>query len=344
MRVVIVGATGNVGTALLRRLSSAALPSKLVGVARRVPDPGIPPYSAAEWVACDIGAEEAPSVLADVVRGADAVVHLAWQIQPSHDPERLWRTNVQGSRTVFSATAEAGVPHLVYASSVGAYGPGPKDRAVGEDWPTTGVPGSLYSQHKAQTERMLDDLQREHPHLTVTRLRPGLIFQREAASEITRYFLGRLVPTSMLRRVRVPVLPMSSRLRFQVVHTDDAAAAYQLVVQQRAGGAFNIAADPVLGPADVAAALGGARTFDVPVRGLRAVAALTWRARLQPTDPGWIDLAASAPILDTSRAREALGWTPNRPADDVLAELLDGMAHGAGASGPLLYPKRRRSA
>ena len=342
MKIVVVGATGNVGTALLRRLRAQREAPELVGVARRVSDTGEPPYDAVEWVSCDIGAKEAHSVLTDVVRGADTVVHLAWQIQPSHDPERLWRTNVQGSRAVFEATAGAGVPHLVYASSVGAYGPGPKDHAVDETWPTTGVPGSRYSQQKAQTEQMLDDLEQGHPQLTVTRMRPSLIFQRDAASEISRYFLGRFFPTSMLRRARVPVLPMSNRLRFQVVHTDDAAAGYQLAVQQRAAGAFNLAADPVLGPSDVAAALGGARTVDVPVRLLRAAAALSWRARLQPTDPGWVDLAAGAPILDASRAQRVLGWTASKPANEVLAELLDGMAHGAGASGPLLYPKARR--
>ena len=78
------------------------------------------------------------------------------------------------------------------------------------------------------------------------------------------------------------------------------------------------------------------------MRLLRAAAALTWRARLQPTDPGWVDLAATAPILDASRARRVLGWSPVKPANEVLAELLDGMAQGAGASGPLLYPKGRR--
>jgi nucleoside-diphosphate-sugar epimerase len=271
--------------------------------------------------------------------GADAVVHLAWQIQPSHDPERLWRTNVLGSRAVFDAAASSGVPHLVYASSVGAYGPGPKDHAVDETWPTTGVPGSLYSQHKAQTERYLDQVEVNVPHLTVTRLRPGLIFARESASEITRYFLGRLVPTSPIRRVRLPVLPMSRTLRFQVVHADDVALGYDQALRTRAPGAFNLAAEPVLGPPDVAAALGFGRSVHVPVALLRAAAALTWRARLQPTSPGWVDLAAGAPIMDTSRARDVLGWSPTKPAQEVLVELLEGMSAGAGASGPLLYPE-----
>jgi nucleoside-diphosphate-sugar epimerase len=95
----------------------------------------------------------------------------------------------------------------------------------------------------------------------------------------------------------------------------------------------------VLAPADVATALRWGRAVDVPVPLLRAAAAATWHARLQPTSPGWVDLAAGAPIMSTERARTVLGWTPSKAADEVLVELLAGMADKAGATGPLLYPQ-----
>ncbi len=120
MRVVVVGATGNVGTSVLRALGGDDRVDELVGVARRLPALELPKTA---WEAADVERDE----LVPLLRGADCVVHLAWRIQPSHDVAALRRTNVDGSARLFRAVAEAGVPALVHASSVGAYSPGPKD-------------------------------------------------------------------------------------------------------------------------------------------------------------------------------------------------------------------------
>ncbi|MDQ4018779.1 MAG: NAD-dependent epimerase/dehydratase family protein, partial [Actinomycetota bacterium] len=170
MRVVVVGASGNAGTSLLGALADEAAVESVLGVARRLPEASFPKT---DWAAADVTSDE----LTPLFRGADAVVHLAWTIQPSHDRARLWRTNVEGSERVFRAVADAGVPALVYASSVGAYSPGPKDRAVDESWPTEGVRTSFYARHKAEVERRLDRFEGEHPHVRTVRLRPGLIFK-----------------------------------------------------------------------------------------------------------------------------------------------------------------------
>jgi UDP-glucose 4-epimerase len=108
--------------------------------------------------------------LVPLLRGADCVVHLAWRIQPSHDVEALRRTNLDGSERVFRAVSAAGVPNLVYASSVGAYSPGPKDRPVDESWPTEGTLTSFYARHKAEVERLLDRFEQEQPQVRVVRL------------------------------------------------------------------------------------------------------------------------------------------------------------------------------
>jgi nucleoside-diphosphate-sugar epimerase len=332
MKVAVVGATGNVGSALLRALGDDKRVREIVGVARRRPDHHM---SKVTWRTADIATDDLEPALA----GADVVVHLAWLIQPSRDERATYAVNVEGSRRVFEAAARAGAGALVHASSVGAYSPGPKDRAVDESWPTGGIPTSFYSRHKAAVERILDRFEADHQHMRVARLRPGLIFQRAAASEIRRYFAGPLLPGALVRRGLIPVVPRTPRLRFQAVHADDVADAYRRVIAQRdAHGAYNIAAEPVLDPGELARLL-HAREIPVPAAVLRTLADLTWRLRLQPTPAGWVDLALGVPIMDTARARTELGWEPRRSAGDALLELLEGLRESAGAPLPPLDPQ-----
>jgi UDP-glucose 4-epimerase len=331
MRVVVTGASGNVGTSVLKALGEEPAVDEIVGISRRLPAHQMPKV---RWVAADVARDD----LAPHLDGADAVIHLAWAIQPSHDEPTMERTNVEGSRRVFAAVAAARVPALVYASSVGAYGPGPKDEAVDESWPVDGIPTSAYSRHKAAVERLLDETERTNPELRVVRLRPGLIFKAESASEIRRLFLGPLVPGSLVRPGLIPFVPRTPRLVFQAVHSADVGEAYRLAVTGDASGAFNIAAEPVIGAPELASLM-RARELPVPARLLRGAAKLTWQLHLQPADAGWIDLALGVPTMDIARAREELGWTPKVNSLEALAELLNGLRRGEGFPTPPLDPR-----
>jgi nucleoside-diphosphate-sugar epimerase len=328
MRVVVVGASGNVGTSVLRALAEEPAVDSVLGLCRRLPDARFPKT---EWRQADV----VRTPLRPLFQGADAVVHLAWVIQPGRDKETLHAVNVDGSARVFRAAAAAGVRTLVYASSVGAYAPGPKDHRVDESWPTTGIESSFYSRHKAEVERLLDDFEREQERIRVVRLRPGLIFKREAASGIRRLFAGPLLPAALVRRELIPVVPADDRLVFQALHSHDAAEAYRLALVGDAAGAFNVAAEPVLGPVELGRIL-GARPVPVPGRLLRAAAAASFRLRLQPSEPGWVDMGLGVPLMDVTRAHEELGWRPRHSSADALLELLTGMREGAGLDTPPL--------
>jgi len=328
MRVVVTGASGNVGTSLLRSLAAEPAVDSVLGLCRRVPTASFPKV---EWRAADV----ASSPLRPHFQGADAVVHLAWLIQPARDQALVRSVNVDGSARVFAAAAAAGVSILVHASSVGAYGPGPKDRRVDESWPTTGIPTSFYSRHKAEVERVLDRFEDEHDRTRVVRLRPALIFKREAASGIRRLFAGPLLPGSLLRPALIPLVPDVARLVFQAVHSHDVGEAYRLALVGDAAGPFNIAADPILDPGELARIL-DARAVPMPAGLLRAVAALTYKLRLQPSEPGWLDVGLDCPLMDVTRAHEQLGWRPERSASDALRDLLAGMHEGAGLDTPPL--------
>jgi UDP-glucose 4-epimerase len=328
MRVVVVGATGNVGVRVVETLGRRPEVEEIIGVARRRPELQMPKT---RFEAADIRHSD----LVALFRGADAVVHLAWMIQPGHDERVTESTNVEGSRRLIQCVVEAGVPALVYASSVGTYAPGPKTRRVDEDWPATGIESSFYSRHKAAVERELQLRASQHPDLRIVALRPGLIFQRGAASEIQRLFLGPLFPRAAANPRLIPVLPLPRGFAVQAVHAEDVAEAYALAVTRPdVRGAFNVAAEPVLDAPTLGAAL-GARPIAVAPRAVRAVTAATFAARLQPTEPGWVDLGLQTPLMATDRI-QALGWSARHSSVDALHELLAGIRAGAGtATAPL---------
>ncbi len=242
-----------------------------------------------------------------------------------------------GSRRVFEAAAAAGVGALVHASSVGAYSAGPDDRAVDESWPTAGTPTSFYARHKAAAERALDAVEAAHPELRVVRLRPGLIFKREAASGSGGCSPARCCPRRSSTRSSLPVLPAAAR-----------PAAAGRARRRRGGGlparrsptsarpgAYNVAAEPVLDEETLGPLL-GARVVEVPAAPVRAAAGLT---------------LAGAPAADAAGlARHG----PRRPADGLLADPRRARLESAQSAGEALLelcaacatrraPRRRRS-
>jgi nucleoside-diphosphate-sugar epimerase len=334
---VVTGATGNVGTAVMDALERDAAVDSVLGLARRLPD--------SERIAgkCRYGiADVATDDLSGPFDGADAVVHLAWHFQPTHDPAHTWRANAIGSTRVFDAAARAGARAVVYASSVGAYTPverdGPeRDRPVDESWPTHSLPTSCYGREKAYVERVLDAFEARHPEVRVVRMRPAFMFADYAASEQRRIFAGPFVPGRLVAPGRLPLLPFPSALRFQALHVRDAAEAFRAAVVGTFEGPCNLAADPVIDGRTLAELL-DARLTLVPPEVARTAIAAGWHLRLVPVEPALFDLALDLPLLDTRRAREELGWTPRHDAVDAVREFVDGLVHGRGAPTPPLAP------
>jgi UDP-glucose 4-epimerase len=329
VRVVIFGATGNSGTSLLQALEHESAVTEIVGVARRVPEISFPKTT---WCAADIAEDD----LDPIVRGADVVVHLAWAIQPSHDPDLLDRINLLGSTCVFEAVVSQKVPALVYASSVGAYSPGAGP--VVEDWPTDGIESNLYSQQKATVERDLDRFERDNRDIRVVRIRPSLIFKRDAASHIRRLFTGPFLPTTVISPKRTPMVPDIPGLVSQCVHADDLADAYRrVIVDDSARGAYNVTTEPPLTAEKVAEAL-DCPTVSVSRKVAHMTAAAMWHAHLQPTHPSWLDLGIDSPLMSSTRIRTELGWRPTRDSIECVTELMQGMHDNAGMATPPLDP------
>ncbi|WP_426592841.1 NAD-dependent epimerase/dehydratase family protein [Cellulomonas sp. McL0617] len=335
MRVVVVGASGNVGTALLRRFAADETVTSVVAIARRPPSPPSPPYDSARWVACDASAPDGVDRLAGVFAGADSVVHLAWATEPRHNRSRLRAENVGSTRNVLAAVRRSGVAHLVVASSVGAYSPAPDDVPRGEGWATEGIRTSPYSADKAEVERLLDDV----PDLAIARLRTALVLQHSAGQQLARSVLGPWVPKRALDG-HLATLSWPVGLRFQTVHATDVAAAFREAVVRHVEGPFNVAGPGVLRGQDVADVVARGRLRELPVSRARLQLAAAWAVRAVPVGPGWLDLALAAPLLDTSRAARELDFRPQWSALASLRDAVTGIAAGAGTDSPALRPRR----
>jgi UDP-glucose 4-epimerase len=340
MKLVVTGLTGSIGSAFLRRREPGR-ELDVVGIARREPSSG-PPSSAGpvQWVPVELGSPQAPGLLAEAFPGADAVVHLAWAIHPGATEAPMDRTNRVGTAQVLDAAAQAGVPHVVCASSVAAYSPAPRWRRISEDWPRGGVEASAYSRGKAWLEQELDAFEARHPETVLARVRPCAVVQPDSASQLSRWMLSTLFPERLLGTRWLP-LPFWAGLRAQLVHAEDVADALWRILDQRAGGAFNIADEPVLSASELASVLGGPR-IRLPLRVVRAGAWATWRMGLQPLHPGWLTMADQAPLADTTRAREELGWRPRHDAADTLREVIAAVVAQTGTASPPLAPVERQ--
>jgi UDP-glucose 4-epimerase len=336
MKVVIVGASGNIGSALVRELASSDRTGHgIVGVARRIPEvtPQTGERASVRWESADI----ATSDLDPIVAGADVVVHLAWLFQPSHDPDLTWATNAVGTQRLLDAVVRHGVSAVIVNSSIAAYSPsdGPP---VDESWPTDGPSSASYAREKAYVERLLDIFELEHPDIRVVRMRPAFVFQRSAATSQRRLFAGPLLPGRLLDPRLIPIIPVPRGLQMQAVHAADLARALATAVERPVKGAFNITADDIL-DRDALAEVFSATALDVPPGLVRHTLGVAWRLHLVPAPGNLFDALMRLPVMSADRAKAELDWTPQHSGREALEAFLEGARHGAGSTMPPLDPR-----
>ncbi len=325
---MVIGATGNCGTALIRELTASG--HDVIGVARRRPSDV---ESSVEWRAANVAHDE----LHTLVGGADAVVHLAWMFQPTHRPDMTWQANAVGTRRVLAAVADQHVPTVVVASSVAAYSPARGEQMVDESWPTNGPSTAAYAREKAYVERALDAFELANPDIRTVRVRPAFVFQRSAGTEQRRIFGGSLVPARAFDHRLIPALPLPRGLRFQAVHASDLARAYRAVLERPVSGAFNIAADDVIRPEELGR-LFDARTISLPPVLFHAGLAAAWRMRVVKAPADLFDAFMRIPVMSTARARTELDWTPEHTAFKALSDMVEGAREQWGSQTPPLDP------
>jgi UDP-glucose 4-epimerase len=326
LTVAVTGPTGEIGRPLMALLERTAEVGRVVGMARRPFDPSAEGWSKVEYRRGDV--TNAGDVAA-LVDGADAVVHLAFIIMASGDSRAI---NLEGSRTVFQAAVDAGVPRLVYASSVAAYGfHADQSERLTEDLPPRGTEAHPYSAQKAEVEGLLTDVI-SGGATEAWIFRPCIVAGPDApllVDGIPFVRWGAMLPgavRALAGRVPglAPVLP-DPGVPFQLVHHDDVAAALVAAILGRGEpGVYNLAAEGQVTVTELAHAL-GYHAVPVPALAVDATALLVARLPLLPPEASWIEAFRTPVLMDTAKARRDLGWAPEHDAHATLRAVVDGV-------------------
>jgi UDP-glucose 4-epimerase len=324
LSVAVTGPTGEIGMSAVSALECDAAVERIVGMARRPFDVATRGWTKTEYRQGDILDREAVDAL---VADVDVVVHLAYVIMASRAESR--RINLAGTRNVFEATVAADRPiRLVYTSSVAAYGyyadnPSP----LTEDVPARGSREHYYSEQKAECEAVLREVT-AGSDLEVYPLRPCIVAGPRAtalADSMPWRHVIQMLPTAMRKPADalvglLPLMP-DPGTRLQLVHHDDVAAAIALAAHG-AGvpGPYNLAGDGEVSMSDVAKAT-GTRAVRVPHATATAASAVLARLPAVPAIAEWVHAARSPVVMDTSRAKNVLGWLPKYTSRQTLDEL-----------------------
>jgi UDP-glucose 4-epimerase len=326
LTVAVTGPTGDLGVAIVSALERSRRVKRIIGMARRPFDPDEQGWRKTEYRQGDVTDR---SSVKDLVKGADAVVHLAFAVLSASGSTR--ELNVEGSRNVFEETASAGAERICYASSVAAYG----FHDDNPDWLTEevtarGSPEHPYSEQKAEVEKVLGEVLLRRRKTVAYAFRPCIVAGPNARTfleEIPYYRLSEAMPEPVRRLVAMmpvlrPVIP-DPGVHFQLVHEDDVASAFVAGTLGRGEpGPYNLAARGTLTISDVADALGW---YSVPVPGMAVEAAAEVATRLPfaPDSVAWLHSAKKPVLMKTARAKKELKWRPKHTAAATLRQMIE---------------------
>jgi UDP-glucose 4-epimerase len=324
LTVAVTGPTGEIGQAVLAALERSREVGKILGMARRPFDPRERGFKKVVYRRGDVLDRRKVTRL---VEEADVVIHLAFMIMGSARASR--RVNLDGSRNVFEAAAQAGVKRIVYASSVAAYG-FHKDspQPLTEDVPARGTAAHYYSAQKAEVEEVLaDSLHGSRTKAYV--FRPCIVAGPQAPllidslpyTQISERLPGPVVSLLGGLPILRPVLP-DPGVPFQLVHHDDVASAMRAAALGRGRpGVYNLAGPGELTVAQLAEELGW-YSIPVPELAVDAAAEMISRLGFLPAQAQWIAAFREPVIMSTAKARKELGWRPRHNALQTLRETI----------------------
>lgn len=298
-RILITGAAGAVGGALLETLSGHDViatdirpPVQLFG---------------ARFAPMDVHGEDPARLIGE--EGPEVVIHLASVVTPPKGTGRdfAYAVDVTGTRNVLDACLAHGVRRLVTASSGAAYGYHADNSVpLRESDPIRGNVEFPYAHHKRLVEEMLADARRDAPALEQVVLRIGTVLGAGIDNQITALF----------GKKRLLALTGCDS-PFVFIWTIDLARIFARAAVGGPAGIFNVAGDGALGMGDIAAIL-GKPLLRLPPAGLRAALAVAHPLGLSRYGPEQVRFLQYRPVLDNTALKTVFGYVPERTSRQVF--------------------------
>jgi len=284
MRVVVAGASGLLGAALVRRLRASGHVVILAGRASARHEEG------GRTLALDYTAPPAHAALVERLRGVDAVVNAVGIFRESGN-QTFDAVHVKGPMALFRAAVDAGVPRLVQISALGA------DPASAQAF--------LASKGRADAQALALPA-------SVRVVRPSLVFAAAGAS--TRQF-------ARMAAWPITPLPGDGSQRVQPIHLDDVALLLERLVTGEPDAAHAVIA--AVGPRALSlreylavfkrAFARAPRFLPVPLAPLRRLLAWLPRSAGRLADADALAMLESGSSADAAPLRVWLGRAPRDP-------------------------------
>lgn len=317
LRLAITGSSGYLAQQLISRLGHDPDCEYILGMDIRRREFTLP--CPAEFLRFDLTAPW--ELLAEfwTKRRINAGLHLAWQFNPLHDRHRLREVDVQGSLNFFRAAAAANLRRVVYCGSTTAY-VNPQNSAtapwIDEGTKPTGTPQYLYSHHKAEIDRVVQDFQEQHPEIRVILLRGAIVLGAHTQNIVSKMLDWPWRRFPWMFQVHGADPP------FQFLSEEDMSAILLRAVKAEEGGIFNCAGDGVIRYSDVIRTA-GKHPWALPATLLYPLLHLLWKLRMSPFPAGILDLVRYPWVADTTRLKSVFGYTPRHTSQQALAEFLE---------------------